>query len=99
TPQNLDANQVLARIDHQISSRQRLTGRIFYEWEGTYLTAGLPKLHSITDFHTYNAMLNHTWTMTPTLLNTAQFTFGRVLIERGPLPVEGGVTYQSLGIK
>ena len=99
TPQNLDANQILARGDHQISSRQRLTGRIFYEWEGTYFTAGLPKLHSTTDFHTYNVMLNHTWTITPALLNTAQFTFGRILIQRGPLPVEGGITYQSLGIK
>ena len=99
TPQNLDANQILARGDHQISSRQRLTGRIFYEWEGTYITAGLPKLHSITDFNTYNVMLNHTWTIAPTLLNTAQFTFGRILIQRGPLPVEGDVTYQSLGIK
>jgi outer membrane receptor protein involved in Fe transport len=99
TPQNLDANQILARGDHQLSSRQRLTGRIFYEWESTYLTAGLPKLHSITYFHTYNVMLNHTWTITPNLLNTAQFTFGRILIERGPLPVEGDITYQSLGVK
>ena len=99
TPQNLNANQMVARGDQLLTAKQRLTGRIFYEWEGTYFTAGLPKLHSSTDFHTYNVMMNHTYTITPTLLNTAQFTFGRVLIDRGPLPVEGGVTYQSLGVK
>ncbi|MCC6368923.1 MAG: TonB-dependent receptor [Bryobacterales bacterium] len=99
TPQNLDADQIMARGDHQITSKQRLTARVFYEWESTFLTAGLPKLHSSTGFHTYNVMANHTDIISPGLLNTAQFTFGRVLIERGPLPVEGDVTYQSLGLK
>jgi outer membrane receptor protein involved in Fe transport len=99
TPQNLNANQIMARGDHQLTGKQRLTARVFYEWEDTFFTAGLPKLHSTTDFHTYNVMGNHTYTITPGLLNTAQFTFGRVLIQRGPLPIEGGVTYQSLGVK
>src|SRR5713226_4348117 len=99
TPQNLDGNQLLARGDHTLTPKQRITVRAFYEWESTYLTAGLPKLHSATDFHTYNVIGNHTYTIAPNLLNTAQFTFGRIYIQRGPLPIEGGVTYQSLGVK
>lgn len=98
-PQDLTSNQVLARVDHMLSNAQRLTGRIFYDWNRTFLTAGLPVLHSSVNFHTYHVIANHTWTMSPTLLNTAQFTFGRVDLKRGPEPVLDGVTYQSLGVK
>jgi hypothetical protein len=81
-----------------LTGSQRLTGRIFYDWNRTFLTAGLPVLHSSVNFHTYHVIANHTWTMSPSLLNTAQFTFGRVDLKRGPEPVLDGVTYQSLGV-
>jgi outer membrane receptor protein involved in Fe transport len=98
-PQNLNSDELLGRVDHSLTSKQRLTVRTFYEWEQTYLTAGLPDLHSTVNFHTYHDILNHTYTITPHLLNTAQFTFSRVDLKRGPTPIAGGVTYQSLGVK
>jgi hypothetical protein len=98
-PSNLDSNQVLTRIDHMLTPSQRITGRVFYDWNRTFLTAGLPVLHSSVNFHTYHVIGNHTWTVSPSLLNTAQFTFGRVDLKRGPEPVLDGVTYQSLGVK
>ena len=98
SPENLSSNQVLTRIDHLLTPSQRLTGRVFYDWNRTFLTAGLPVLHSSVNFHTYHMIANHTWTVSPSLLNTAQFTFGRVDLKRGPEPVLDGVTYQSLGV-
>jgi outer membrane receptor protein involved in Fe transport len=98
-PSDLDSNQTLARIDHLLTPSQRITGRVFYDWNRTFLTAGLPVLHSSVNFHTYHVVGNHTWTLSPRLLNTAQFTFGRVDLKRGPEPVLDGVTYQSLGVK
>lgn len=98
-PQNLDDSQILARVDHSLTAKQRLTFRIFYDWNDTFFTAGLPLLHSDAAFHNYNIVLNHTYTIGPSLLNTAQFTFGRVLGQRGPEPIAGGITYQSLGVK
>ena len=98
-PQNLNESQILARADHTLNAKQRLSGRIFYDWNSTFFTAGLPLLHSSSNFHNYNVALNHTYTLTPTLLNTAQFTFGRILGQRGPEPIAGNVTYQSLGVK
>jgi hypothetical protein len=98
-PQNLNESQILARVDHTLTPRQRLTGRIFYDWNQTFFTAGLPLLHSDSTFHNYNIVLSHTYTLTPALLNTFQFTFGRILGQRGPELIAGGVTYQSLGVK
>ncbi len=101
-PQNLNDSQIMARIDHTLTSKQRLTGRVFYDWNTTFYTAGLPLLHSAATFHNYNVMLNHTYTIAPTLLNTAQFTFGRTLGQRGPTATMGPngiITYQSLGVK
>jgi hypothetical protein len=44
-------------------------------------------------------MGNHTWTVSPTLLNTVQFSFAQIKLDRGPQPVLDDVTYQSLGVK
>jgi outer membrane receptor protein involved in Fe transport len=98
-PELLDTNQILGRVDHSLTGRQRLTLRYFYDWNDQFLTAGLPVLHSSVHFKTSHAVGSHTYTITPALLNTAQFTFSRVDLARGPEPVLDGVTYQTLGIK
>jgi hypothetical protein len=43
-------------------------------------------------------MGNYTWTASPTLLNSAQFSFSRLFLNRGPLPVGNNINYQSLGV-
>ncbi|MGH9675053.1 MAG: carboxypeptidase regulatory-like domain-containing protein, partial [Bryobacteraceae bacterium] len=98
-PEELDSNQVMGRGDHMITNRQRLMIRGFYDWSTQFLTAGLPLLQSSVGFNTSHFVANHTYTLRPNLLNTAQFSFGRVDLKRGPLPVAGGVTYQSLGMR
>lgn len=97
-PENLSSNQVLGRLDHTLTPKQRLTGRLFYDWNNSFTTAGLPELHSSVHFRTYHLVANHTYTLTPALLNTAQFTFARVDLKRGPEPVLDGLTYEKLGI-
>ena len=98
SPNSLDHNQVIVRGDHNIGSKHRITGRYFNDKSPELKTAGLPILRSKNRFDTTNAMGNHTWTISPALLNTVQFSFGRIDLDRGPLPVLDGVTYQSLGV-
>src|SRR5581483_1199729 len=99
SPDNLDHDQIILRGDHYIGSRHRISGRYFHDWSSEFKTAGLPILHSDNNFDTTSVMGNETWTITPALLNTAQFSFSRVYLNRGPLPVLDGVNYESLGVK
>ncbi|MBI3698537.1 MAG: TonB-dependent receptor, partial [Acidobacteria bacterium] len=101
SPQNQDTGQYLGRGDYSLTQSQRLTGRYFRSTSSEFLTAGLPSLHSGTQFDTWNITGQHTWTITPSLLAVGQYTFNRSQIDRGPFPVgEGdGVSYQSMGVK
>lgn len=103
-PIALDGNQFMGRVDQFVSDKHRLFGRFFRDAntsEGT-LVARLPSLMSAVDFETINLTANHTYTPSPNLMNTVQFTFGKSLVDRGPLPVAGGgevgLGYQDLGI-
>ncbi|MDX1983381.1 MAG: TonB-dependent receptor [Bryobacteraceae bacterium] len=98
-PSDVDSNQIMARGDHSLTPKQRLSGRFFNDRSTQINTAGLPILQSDVKFNTSNTMVNHTWTLTPALLNTVQFTFGRVDLARGPLPVAGGLNYEKLGVR
>ncbi len=98
SPDNLDHDQIILRGDHNIGSRHRLSARYFHDWSSEFLTAGLPILHSDNNFDTYSVMGNYTWTASPRLLNTVQFSFSRIYLNRGPLPVGDNITYQSLGV-
>ena len=98
-PEEVDSNQAIARGDHSLTPRQRLSVRYFNDRSRQINTAGLPILRSDVRFNTSNSMLNHTWTIRPNLLNTAQFTFGRVDLARGPLPVLDNLNYEKLGVR
>jgi hypothetical protein len=98
SPFSQDRNQIVARIDHHIGSGHRVYGRYFSDRDKELNTAGLPILQSDVNFKTSNVMANYTWTISPTLLNTMQFSFGQVDLNRGPLPVLDGVTYENLGV-
>jgi outer membrane receptor protein involved in Fe transport len=98
SPDNLDHDQIILRGDHNIGSKRRLSGRYFHDWSSEFQTAGLPVLTSDNNFDTSSVMGNYTWTVSPSLLNTAQFSFSRLYLNRGPLPVGNNVTYATLGV-
>ncbi len=99
SPDNLDHDQLIAKVDHNIGSKHRITGRYFHDWSSELQTAGLPVLTQDNNFDTQSAMGNYTWTASPSLLNTAQLSYSRLFLNRGPLPVGNNVTYQTLGVK
>jgi outer membrane receptor protein involved in Fe transport len=104
-PQNRDGWQMMGRMDMQLTSDQRLFGRVFYDSNDTINTANstaagsLPLLHAQVSFKTWNAALNHTDVISSNLLNSAQFTFAKTDLFRGPLPVGDDLNYQKLGVK
>jgi outer membrane receptor protein involved in Fe transport len=98
-PQTKDGWQLMGRLDTQLTPGQRLFGRVFYDTNDTINTAGLPLLHASVSFKTWNAALNHTNIITSNLLNSAQFTFAKTDLFRGPLPVGDDLTYQKLGVR
>lgn len=98
-PETSNSNQVIARGDHSFSPRQRLSTRFFNDRSRNTLTAGLPILQSDSRFNTYNLMVNHTWTLSPSLLNSAQLTISRVDLARGPQPLLDGLNYEKLGVR
>jgi hypothetical protein len=98
SPFTQDRNQIMARIDHHIGSAHRIYGRFFNDRDKELNTAGLPVLQSDVKFDTSNTMVNYSWTVSPSLLNAMQFSFGRVALDRGPLPVGDGLTYEKLGV-
>jgi len=97
--EQLNTNQIITRVDHLLTPSQRLSGRFFSDWNSQENAWALPILRSSSSFHTTNTSANHTWTLTPALLNTAQVTLGRVDLARTPLPVGDNVTYQKLGVR
>jgi outer membrane receptor protein involved in Fe transport len=98
-PIDKDGEQVMGRVDMQLTGKQRLFGRVFYDWNDTSNTSGLPILHAQVEFKTWNAALNHTHILTQRLVNSAQFTYAKTDLARGPLPVGDNLTYQKLGVK
>ena len=101
-PINFDSDQYIARADHQASDKQRFSGRLLTQSSNEFKTGGLPRLTADINFINRNIQGQHTWTMSPSLLATAQITFNRTEIDRGPLPTVGEsgqeVSYQSLGV-
>ncbi len=101
SPQNQDNGQYIGRLDHVFSESKRASGRIFRSLSNQFITAGLPSLHSATEFDTWNASGQFTWVLRPRLMTILQYTYSQPLINRGPLPVGDGdgVSYQSMGVK
>jgi outer membrane receptor protein involved in Fe transport len=103
-PQNKDGWQAMGRVDMQLTQKQRLFGRVFYDTNDTVNTANstagsFPLLHAQVSFQTWNAAVNHTHVISSNLLNSAQFTFAKTDLFRGPLPVADDLNYQKLGVK
>jgi hypothetical protein len=100
TPQ--DEDQVLGRVDLTISSKQSLYGRYFdsdFRGPSIYNPSGLGLLTTTTagNWERAQAMvLGHTWSISPTIVNTAHLSWTRLRDNRGTPPNEPDVT--SLGV-
>jgi hypothetical protein len=89
----------MARIDHVLTDKQRLFGRVFHDVNNLVNTAGLPGIRNFIDYTTWNVALNHSHVISSRLVNSLQYTYSRSTFGVGALPVAGNVSQQSLGIK
>ncbi len=79
------SNQFTAKIDHELSKNQHLTG--YYYFDQHYLAkpfarfqaggATIPGFGDLTDERTQQLNIGHTWTIGSTSVNEARFTFFR----------------------
>ena len=98
-PITKDGWQVMGRLDTQLTERQRLFARMFYDKNELVNTNGLPILHSEVAYVTWNAAVNHTHILSPSLVHAFQFTYSETDLDRGPLPVGDRTNFQDLGVK
>jgi outer membrane receptor protein involved in Fe transport len=100
-----DGGQWMGRVDTQLTPKQRLFGRFFYDRNesvqgSSSTTAGsLPILRQEVNFVTWNVAANHTYVINPRLVSSSQFAYAETDLDRGPLPTGDNITYQSLGVK
>lgn len=100
-PDNPDRDQHIARVDHQITQKQRGTFRLFRNVDDRFRAANVPTLTQNEGFKNWNLQGSHTWTISPRLLGVGRFTWNEVDQLRGGNPVmfDGQVaTYQTLGV-
>jgi outer membrane receptor protein involved in Fe transport len=97
-PITKDGWQLMSRLDAQLTERQRLFGRVFYDKNELVNTNGLPVLHSEVAYVTWNAAINHTHVLSPKLVNAFQFTYSETDLDRGPLPVGDNLNFQKMGV-
>ncbi len=98
-PVQSNESQYVARVDYIINSKQSLYGRYLLD---DYTLAAFFDPHDIlvtsTSGNSERAqtfVLGHTYTISPTTVNSAHFTFGRVRNDRGPNA--SGVNATALG--
>jgi len=90
-------NQILGKVDHQLSANHKLSGAYF--WANNSLVSRFPGNidYQWADANTtqHNVNVHEYWTMSPTMLNHSRFTFLRTVGRQLQKP--GGVTLQDLG--
>ncbi len=95
--QNFD--EMVTRVDHNISDKDRLTGRYFFD---RFYNAPFLDLHnylnnsSFTVIDSHNLMLNETHIFSPTVLNDFRVSYAREASQRGP--ASGSINASDLGV-
>lgn len=79
-PQN--QSQGVVKLDHLMTANQRLSGTLFYVTNYNFQPfdggTNLPNFDVFTiHYNQWNGVINHTWTISPTLLNEFSFTLSR----------------------
>jgi hypothetical protein len=82
-------SQATVKVDHMLGQSQRLSGTLFYltninnEPFGGGMNIPDYDVFAI-HYHQWNAVVNHTWTISPALLNEMGFTFTRDYFDEIP---------------
>ncbi|MGH9326357.1 MAG: carboxypeptidase regulatory-like domain-containing protein [Terriglobia bacterium] len=93
-------NEFIGRVDHQISSKDRLTGRFFYDRFSNAPFFEPSNILTYKDGSTIialNSMIHETHIFRPNLVNDLHLTYLRTASSRGPAPGEPSVA--DLGVK
>lgn len=92
-----DQDNIIGKIDHQITSANRLSGRILINREKFQEVPGnLPNFFASIEYSNYNLSLSDTHIISPSMLNSFQFTFND--IDRRQLSVvPGDRTWNDFG--
>ncbi|MBO0720066.1 MAG: hypothetical protein J2P41_04550, partial [Blastocatellia bacterium] len=88
-PLSSNQSQATVKIDHMLGSKQRISGTLFYltninnqPFDGG---VNIPDYDFFSiHYHQWNAVVNHTWTLSPSLLNEIGFTFTRDYFDELP---------------
>jgi hypothetical protein len=97
-------DQFVGKVDHQLSTADRLSVRYFIDHftnAGTYDPSNLLSYRNPTlasRVRSQSGVISWTRTITPTLLNDARFGFTRIHASRGPF-FEGVPSMQQLGVR
>src|SRR5207302_7367362 len=84
-----DFDEYLARVDHSFGTKDRLSGRYFFD---RFQNAGFLDLHNYLSnsnfsiIHSQNALLSETHIFGPSALNEFRASFSRETSNRGPAP-------------
>ncbi|MEP7364032.1 MAG: carboxypeptidase regulatory-like domain-containing protein [Acidobacteriota bacterium] len=77
-----DENQYLVKVDHMLTSNQKLYGSVFWINGGSYQpfpsSTQVPNYaNNTTQYTQRNVVVSHDWIISPTMLNQAQFSWSR----------------------
>lgn len=94
-----DQDNTIFKIDHQVSDANRVSGRFLINNESFQEVPGnLPNLFANITYSNYNLSLSDTHILTPSMLNSFQFTFND--IDRRQLSVvPGNKSWNDFGAK
>ena len=95
--QKVDDEQVIAKVDYNPSEVHRFYGRLLYNYNYTDQAVGnVPGFLAGIDYRNWNWVANHTYTISPSVLNVVSFTFAD--IDRVQVPVvPKNLTWMDLG--
>jgi len=95
--QKVDDEQVIVKVDYNPSEAHRFYGRLLYNYDYTDQAVGnVPGFLAGIDYRNWNWVANHTYMISPSVLNVASFSFAD--IDRVQIPVvPKNLTWMDLG--
>ncbi len=91
-----DDNQIVAKIDHSLSTANKFSVRYFWDDYFNKANYSLPAFNGTLDWVTHNFTVNDTHIFTPALINVATLTVARNIFYRSP-EVTSPANWASLG--